>query len=54
MRDDELLFKNEFGHKREVLLKGKIKTGLMGRITGNEMMNKVRYVLEVILPGPCA
>ncbi len=43
-RDDELLFKNEFDHKREVMLQGKVKTGLMGRITGNEMMNKVRYV----------
>ena len=41
-RDDELLFKNSFDHKREVMLEGKVKTGLMGRITGNEMMNKVR------------
>lgn len=41
-RDDELLFKNEFDHTREVAYEGKIKTGLMGRITGNEMMNKVR------------
>ncbi|RQM08085.1 hypothetical protein DH86_00001422 [Scytalidium sp. 3C] len=40
-RDDELLFKNEFDHTREVAYEGKIKTGLMGRITGNEMMNKV-------------
>lgn len=28
------------------MLEGKVKTGLMGRITGNEMMNKVRYVPE--------
>ncbi|KAH8807103.1 putative glicosidase [Xylogone sp. PMI_703] len=42
-RDDELLFKNEFDHEREVVLKGKVNTGLMGRITGNEMMNKVSH-----------
>lgn len=41
-RDDELLFANEIDHDREVMLKGKIKTGLIGRITANEMMNKVR------------
>ena len=46
-RDDELLFKNEFDHKREVMVEGKVKTGLIGRITGNEMMNKVRYVSEI-------
>lgn len=26
------------------MLEGKVKTGLMGRITGNEMMYKVKYV----------
>ena len=31
------------------MLDGKIKTGLMGRITGNEMMNKTRYVSETSL-----
>lgn len=43
-RDDALLFKNEFNHKREVMAEGSVSTGLMGRITGNEMMNKVRYL----------
>ncbi|KUJ24623.1 putative glicosidase [Mollisia scopiformis] len=42
-RDDELLFANEFDHNREVMLEGKVKTGLMGRITANEMMNKVSH-----------
>lgn len=51
-RDDELLIRNEFDHKREVMAEGKVKTGLIGRITGNEMMNKVRYVLEVTGPNP--
>lgn len=44
-RDDELLFKNEFGYQREAMLEGKAKTGLIGRITGSELMNKVRYAL---------
>jgi hypothetical protein len=34
------------------MLEGKVSTGLMGRITGNEMMNKVRYVPETIGPKP--
>ena len=47
-RNDQLLCKNEFDFEREVswrdpsLLSGKIRTGVMGRITGTEIMNKLR------------
>jgi len=41
-RDDGLLCKNEFDHKRETGLQEKINMGLMGRIMGNEIMNMVR------------
>ncbi|KAK0717421.1 putative glicosidase [Lasiosphaeria miniovina] len=51
-RDDGLLCKNEFDHTREVTVHGKINTGLMGRIMGNEMMNKVSHdTLQVAAPG---
>ena len=43
-RDDEIRCQNEFDHKREVECEGVVNMGLMGRIMGNEMMNKVRYV----------
>ncbi|KAK3315835.1 putative glicosidase [Apodospora peruviana] len=42
-RDDALLFRNEFDHHRKTTLEGKVNTGLMGRITGNEIMNKVSH-----------
>ena len=41
-RDNGLLCKNEFDHEREVGLQGKIPIGLMGRIMGIEIMNRVR------------
>lgn len=31
------------------MFEGKVKTGLMGRITGNDLMNKVRYVPKPLL-----
>jgi hypothetical protein len=31
------------------MFEGKVKTGLMGRITGNELINKVRYVPKAII-----
>ncbi|CAK7230555.1 hypothetical protein SEUCBS140593_007628 [Sporothrix eucalyptigena] len=42
-RDDALLFKNEFDFSRESEVEGPVNTGLMGRITGNEMMNKLSH-----------
>ena len=41
-RDDQHLAKNEFDHIREVMTQGKVRVGILGRITGNEMMNKIR------------
>lgn len=43
-RDDELLFKNDMpSGKREVTIDGPVKTGLMGRLLSNELMNKVSH-----------
>jgi alpha-glucosidase (family GH31 glycosyl hydrolase) len=43
-RDDELLFKNDMpAGKREVIIDGPVKTGLMGRLLSNELMNKVSH-----------
>ena len=43
-RDDDLLFKNNLPEgKREVTVEGPVKTGLMGRLLSNELMNKVSY-----------
>ena len=44
-RDDEIQFANQFDHDREVSHNKdhRLNTGLMGRITGNEMMNKVSH-----------
>ncbi|KAK0657961.1 glycosyl hydrolases family 31-domain-containing protein [Cercophora newfieldiana] len=50
-RDDGLLCKNEFDHSREAGLDGKIPTGLMGRVMGTELMNKVSHdVLQAAAP----
>lgn len=51
-RDDALLFKNEFDRKREVEIDGKVNTGLMGRLTSNEVMNKVSHdTLQAAAPS---
>ena len=44
LRDDAILFKNEFDNERTVPMKGPQSVGLMGRMTGTEMMNKTRCV----------
>ncbi len=43
-RDDEILFRNQFAYERKVPCEAPATAGLMGRLTGTEMMNKVRYV----------
>ncbi|ORX38876.1 putative glicosidase [Kockovaella imperatae] len=42
-RDDEILFKNDIEFKRYSDFKGPTRTGLMGRITGNELMNRYSH-----------
>ena len=41
-RDDEILFRGDFDYDRAVPNSGPVPTGLIGRITGCEMMNKIR------------
>ena len=41
-RDDEILFKNTMEFERHSTTEGPTRTGLMGRITGNELMNRYR------------
>ncbi len=49
LRDDAILLKNEFDNDRTVEMKGPQSVGLMGRMTGTEMMNKIRCVLVLLL-----